>query len=91
MDALVEYSDSISAVVFWGVTDDQSWRASQLPLLFDKDFKAKPAYYSIVDGLEAVTTAPKDTTTTTTTTTTTAQPLRPAAISWQETWTATAW
>lgn len=69
MDALVEYSDSISAVVFWGVTDDQSWRASQLPLLFDKDFKAKPAYYSIVDGLEPVTTAPQDTTTTTTTTT----------------------
>lgn len=72
MDALVEYSDSISAVIFWGVTDDQSWRASQLPLLFDKDFKAKPAYYSIVDGLEPVTTAPQDTTTTTTTTTTTA-------------------
>lgn len=69
MDALVEYSDSISAVIFWGVTDDQSWRASQLPLLFDKDFKAKPAYYSIVDGLEPVTTAPQDTTTTTTTTT----------------------
>ena len=69
MDALVEYSDSISAVIFWGVTDDQSWRASQLPLLFDKDFKAKPAYYAIVDGLEPVTTAPKDTTTTTTTTT----------------------
>lgn len=78
MDALVEYSDSISAVVFWGVTDDQSWRASQLPLLFDKDFKAKPAYYSIVDGLEAVTTAPKDTTTTTTTTTTTAATTAPS-------------
>ena len=78
MDALVEYSDSISAVVFWGVTDDQSWRASQLPLLFDKDFKAKPAYYSIVDGLEAVTTAPRDTTTTTTTTTTTAATTAPS-------------
>ncbi len=78
MDALVEYSDSISAVVFWGVTDDQSWRASQLPLLFDKDFKAKPAYYSIVDGLEPVTTAPQDTTTTTTTTTTTAATTAPS-------------
>lgn len=78
MDALVEYSDSISAVIFWGVTDDQSWRASQLPLLFDKDFKAKPAYYSIVDGLEAVTTAPRDTTTTTTTTTTTAATTAPS-------------
>lgn len=78
MDALVEYSDSISAVVFWGVTDDQSWRASQLPLLFDKDFKAKPAYYSIVDGLKPVTTAPQDTTTTTTTTTTTAATTAPS-------------
>ena len=78
MDALVEYSDSISAVIFWGVTDDQSWRASQLPLLFDKDFKAKPAYYAIVDGLEPVTTAPKDTTTTTTTTTTTAATTAPS-------------
>lgn len=78
MDALVEYSDSISAVIFWGVTDDQSWRASQLPLLFDKDFKAKPAYYSIVDGLEPVTTAPQDTTTTTTTTTTTAATTAPS-------------
>lgn len=78
MDALVEYSDSISAVIFWGVTDDQSWRASQLPLLFDKDFKAKPAYYAIVDGLEPVTTAPRDTTTTTTTTTTTAATTAPS-------------
>ena len=78
MDALVEYSDGISAVIFWGVTDDQSWRASQLPLLFDKDFKAKPAYYAIVDGLEAVTTAPRDTTTTTTTTTTTAATTAPS-------------
>lgn len=75
MDALVEYSDSISAVVFWGVTDDQSWRASQVPLLFDKDFMAKPAYYAIVDGLEPVTTAPRETTTTTTTTTTTSGPV----------------
>ena len=78
MDALVDYSDHISAVIFWGVTDDQSWRASQLPLLFDKNFKAKPAYYSIVDGLEPVTTAPQDTTTTTTTTTTTAATTAPS-------------
>ncbi len=64
MDVLVKYSDSISAVVFWGVTDDQSWRAAKLPLLFDASFQAKPAYYSIVDELEM----PDITTTTTTTT-----------------------
>lgn len=67
MDVLVKYSDSISAVVFWGVTDDQSWRASRLPLLFDATFQAKPAYDAIVDGLEM----PDITTTTTTGTTST--------------------
>ncbi len=67
MDVLVKYSDSISTVVFWGVTDDQSWRASRLPLLFDATFQAKPAYDAIVDGLEM----PDITTTTTTETTST--------------------
>ncbi len=54
MDACVEYADSISAVVFWGTTDDKSWRAAKCPLLFNEDFTAKPSYYSIIDGLEAV-------------------------------------
>ncbi len=61
LDACVEYADSISAVVFWGTTDDKSWRASRYPLLFNEDYTAKAAFYAIVDGL--------DTTTTTTTTT----------------------
>lgn len=52
MDAIEKYKDNISAVVFWGVTDDNSWRASQLPLLFDSEYKAKPAFYSIIEGLE---------------------------------------
>lgn len=51
MDAIEKYKDNISAVVFWGVTDDASWRASQLPLIFDSEYKAKPAFYSIIDGL----------------------------------------
>ena len=51
-DAIVEYKDNISAVVLWGVTDDQSWRASQVPLLFDDQFKAKPAFYSIIDDMD---------------------------------------
>lgn len=50
MDAIEKYKDNISAVVFWGVTDDISWRASQLPLLFDAEYKAKPAFYSIIEG-----------------------------------------
>lgn len=65
-DLYVEYADSISAVVLWGVTDDQSWRASRVPLLFDEEFQAKPAYYSIVDGMDVpvtTTTTPAETTT----------------------------
>lgn len=52
MDILVKYSDGISAVVFWGINDDGSWRASQYPLLFNAEYKAKPCFYSIVDGIE---------------------------------------
>lgn len=65
-DVIMKYKDKISAVVFWGTTDKKSWRADQLPLIFNGDYTAKPAFYSIVDGLE-----PIITTTTTTTTTTT--------------------
>lgn len=81
-DIYTDYADSISAVVIWGVTDDQSWRATRVPLLFDENFQAKPAYYSIVDNVEpkvtttttteiTTDTTPAETTTTTTTTTTT--------------------
>ena len=73
-DLYVKYKDSISAVVIWGVTDDQSWRATRVPLLFDENFKAKPAFYAIVDDVEplapittTVTTTSSETTTTTTT------------------------
>lgn len=74
MDAAVKYADSISAVVFWGTTDDQSWRASQTPLLFNADYTAKPAFYSIIDGIDykepAQTTTTSKTTAENTTTTT---------------------
>ncbi len=81
MDAIVKYSDSISAVVFWGVTDDQSWRANRLPLLFDENYQAKPAYYGVVGDREEqevstttkVTTTGTSTTTVVTTTTTTVE------------------
>ncbi len=65
MDAIMEYKDNVSAVVFWGTTDDQSWRASKYPLLFNEDYTAKPAFYSIVDGIEYTepeTTEPQETT-----------------------------
>lgn len=52
MEAIYAQRDNISAVVFWGVTDDQSWRANKDPLLFDAEYKAKPAFYSIIEGRE---------------------------------------
>ena len=62
MDAIVKYKDYISAVVFWGTTDDQSWRASQNPLLFDEKYQAKPCFDSIIDGISYTTTASTATT-----------------------------
>lgn len=52
MEAIAKNKDSISACVFWGTTDDQSWRGDRTPLLFDGKFKAKPCFYSITDGIE---------------------------------------
>lgn len=71
-DALVAYKDSISAVVFWGVTDPASWRADQKPLLFDGQYQAKPAFDAIVDDIIYTTQTTTTTTSTTATTTTTA-------------------
>lgn len=77
MDTIVAQKDKVSAVVFWGTTDDQSWRASKYPLLFNEDYTAKESFYSIIDGIESSgtttqTTASAETTTTETTTVTTA-------------------
>ena len=70
MDAIYENRDSISAVVFWGTTDDQSWRADRLPLLFNEDYTAKPCFYSIIDGIDYTTTESTATTSKSTETTT---------------------
>lgn len=61
MDAIVEYKDSISAVIVWGVTDDRSWRANQQPLFFDAEYQAKPCFFSVVDGIEPIPTEPVST------------------------------
>lgn len=41
---------NITNVIFWGVTDKTSWLGGY-PLLFDGNYKAKPAYYSIIEGV----------------------------------------
>ncbi|MDP4087879.1 MAG: sugar-binding protein [Bacillota bacterium] len=48
-DVLKSEKQYISAVLFWGVTDNDSWRASSKPLIFDAQYQAKPAYWAIVD------------------------------------------
>lgn len=49
MNIYKKYSDHIARVTFWGLNDANSWRASQSPLLFDKDLQVKPAYYGVID------------------------------------------
>lgn len=60
MDTILKAKDNganITAVVFWGVADDDSWLLApqfsqgrhNMPLLFDETLKAKPAYWGIVD------------------------------------------
>ena len=66
-------------MVFWGTTDDKSWRAAKTPLLFNENYTAKPSFYAIVEGRDPVvtTTSTTETTaeTTTTTTTTVTEPV----------------
>ncbi len=75
-DAIIAHADNISAVIFWGIQDDRSWRASQQPLIFDAQSTAKPAFYSILESAgtlppsESSTTSQTETTTTQTETTT---------------------
>lgn len=44
-----EGAANITSCVVWGVKDDESWRSEAMPLLFDKNYQAKPAYYGIAD------------------------------------------
>ena len=48
MALYIENADIIERVTLWGVLDNLSWRSAGLPLLFDPQGRAKPAYYSFV-------------------------------------------
>lgn len=52
----LKYSHTIERVTFWGVWDGNSWRnylpmkgRTDYPLLFDRKFKPKPAYFTLKD------------------------------------------
>lgn len=52
----LKYSHNLERVTFWGVWDGNSWRnylpmigRTDYPLLFDRKFKKKPAYYALKD------------------------------------------
>jgi endo-1,4-beta-xylanase len=46
--ALIKHKDSVDLVVFWGINDAVSWRASGRPLLFDGEDNPKPAFDAVM-------------------------------------------
>jgi endo-1,4-beta-xylanase len=54
-EVLKRHADFIGSVTFWGLADDNTWLKTfpttrlNLPLLFDEQLQAKPAYWAIVD------------------------------------------
>ena len=51
----LKYKANITRITFWGVNDGQSWLnnwpiagRTNYPLLFDRNFKPKPAFYSVI-------------------------------------------
>ena len=48
-----QYTDQLIAVHTWGTVDDLSWRAANYPLLFDAKTQPKPAFWRLVEGVEA--------------------------------------
>jgi endo-1,4-beta-xylanase len=53
----LKHKDKISRVTFWGVHDGQSWLngwpvpgRTNYPLLFDRDYKPKPAFFKVIES-----------------------------------------
>ena len=51
----LKHKDKITRITFWGVNDGQSWLngwpirgRTNYPLLFDREFKPKPAFYKVI-------------------------------------------
>ena len=59
-DIFVKYKENVSRVTFWGIQDGQSWKnnwpikgRTNYPLLFDRNYQPKPAYYSVIESVNA--------------------------------------
>lgn len=57
--AFRENSDILSEVTFWGIADNHTWLSSfpvdsrtEAPLLFDKNYHAKPAFWSVIEAAQ---------------------------------------
>jgi endo-1,4-beta-xylanase len=53
----LRHKDKIARITFWGVDDGQSWLngwpvrgRTNYPLLFDRNFKPKPAFYKVIQA-----------------------------------------
>jgi len=51
----LKHKNKVTRVTFWGVTDGQSWLngwpvpgRTNYPLLFDREFNPKPAFYKVI-------------------------------------------
>ena len=49
MRMALAHSDQFEAVQVWGITDSQSWRAGDYPLLFDAARRPKPAFWAVAN------------------------------------------
>lgn len=52
---LLKHDDAVTRVTFWGVHDGYSWKngwpipgRTNYPLLFDRNYQPKPAYYAVI-------------------------------------------
>ncbi|WPX09394.1 endo-1,4-beta-xylanase [Anaerocellum danielii] len=44
-----KYKNVVTSVSFWGLKDDYSWLKGDYPLLFDKNYQPKFAFWSLID------------------------------------------